>query len=379
MILRQDSTESLPIYELILKLHKRCAGEWGHYVKTGGLHQDVMNQFLEYAAQFLGNLGNYKSFGDVKFVPRCSQANVRKLCENANIEKGLCESCLTGMFVEDGASEAAMLFGFPDKGHVSGYYPDSPGITQDEIEAIGAFVGGKGLLPENTRIQKTEDGHFDILIASAVTHPPASDIDTKETVWTIEDGTLKGIRVTLAYGDHQEEMAKIALNIKKAAEHAANDIQRSMMNEYAKSFSTGSLLAFKESQKLWVKDLGPDVESNIGFIETYRDPSGIRGEWEGFVAMVNKERTMAFKKLVDAAPTMIPKLPWSPDFEKDKFTPPDFTSLEVLSFACSGLPAGEYLSAPAFYAFAAFYPISKHFLRRLDTSLSHLLSLPPVT
>ena len=46
------------------------------------------------------------------------------------------------------------------------------------------------------------------------------------------------------------------------------------------------------------------------------------------------------KKLVDAAPSMIPKLPWPSDFEKDKFTPPDFTSLEVLTFASSGIPAG---------------------------------------
>lgn len=37
---------------------------------------------------------------------------------------------------------------------------------------------------------------------------------------------------------------------------------------------------------------------------------------------------------------MIPRLPWSSAFEKEKFTPPDFTSLEVLSFASSGIPAG---------------------------------------
>ena len=52
--------------------------------------------------------------------------------------------------------------------------------------------------------------------------------------------------------------------------------------------------------------------------------------------MVNKERTKAFGKLVDSAPTMVPKLPWSQDFEKDEFVAPDFTSLEVMSFASSG-------------------------------------------
>lgn len=142
------------------------------------------------------------------------------------------------------------------------------------------------------------------------------------------------------YGDHTKEMAVISELHKKAAENATSENQKQMQEAYVKSFETGSLEAFKDSQRFWIKDKGPMVESNIGFVETYRDPQGVRGEWEGFAATVNLDRTKAFGALVAAAESSIPKLPWSKDFEKDNFLSPDFSSLEVLSFAGSGIPAG---------------------------------------
>lgn len=61
---------------------------------------------------------------------------------------------------------------------------------------------------------------------------------------------------------------------------------------------------------LWTRDQKPTVENYIGFIENYRDPYGVRGEWEGFVAVMNKAYTHILSDLVDQAPTLLKLLPW---------------------------------------------------------------------
>lgn len=230
-----------------------------------------------------------------------------------------------------GNDVAKLHLGYPSAGHISTYYPDSPDITKEDISGVSDFLESKGLLPENTRVRKTNQG-YDVLIASALDSPSAEQRDLSESEWTLDDGK----KVKLVFGDYSKEMDTIAHHIREAKKYAANENQIKMMEEYSNSFSTGSLQAFKKSQMAWVQDKGPEVESDIGFIETYRDPHGIRGEWEGFVAMVNKERTRAFGALVETAPKYIPLLPWDKSFEKDKFLSPDFTSLEVLTFAGSG-------------------------------------------
>jgi dipeptidyl-peptidase-3 len=339
IVLRQLSPESEPIYDLIIALHKTASGDWTALGKQAGIEDSELTHFLEYAAMFLGNSGNYKSFGDSKFLPRCSEKSVAALAATSPEASKFYMATNGAIFSAD--NPAVLHLGFPDAGHMTTYYPESPSITKSEIEAVSAWMEKKGLLPENTRLRKNADKSFEILIASAITQPPPDGGDIgKETQFTIEDGLLKDATLKLTYGDYAPEMANITAYIKQAAANADNDVQENMHNAYAKSFETGSLEAFKDSQRFWIKDKGPMVESNIGFIETYRDPAGVRGEWEGFASMVNLERTRAFGELVSSAPSLIPLLPWDKEFEKDKFLSPDFTSLEVLTFGGSGIPAG---------------------------------------
>lgn len=113
-----------------------------------------------------------------------------------------------------------------------------------------------------------------------------------------------------------------------------------MIDDYIDSFQTGSIDKHKDSQKKWVKDRSPIVETNMGWIETYIDLLGVRGYYEGWVALLNKEQSVKLKNLVDSAPEILEKMPWSKDFEKDEFRSPDFIALDVVCFATTGCPVG---------------------------------------
>lgn len=349
VVLRSVSPESEDIYDLILAVHKALEGpvsnekyieKWLPLVNDKLLDvKDAVTKYLEYASQFLSNLGNYKSFGDKKFIPRISKAQLKTILSQLNSKEviALYERVEEPLYDSD---EKKGLLGWPAQGHMSGYYPGSnegkgvsKTITKDEVELVNAALATHGIMPENTRVEKVGDAKFLVHVASAVSENTTSYYPKDPIIY--ESATIE-----FAFGDHQKEFAKIVESLQEAAKYVANETQAKMLASYIESFKSGSMNAHKESQVQWVKDLKPTVESNIGFIETYRDPSGVRGEWEGLIAMVNQDRTAKFSTLVENATSLIKHLPWDTFFEKDVFTPPDFTSLEVLTFAGSGVPAG---------------------------------------
>ncbi|KAK4993816.1 hypothetical protein LTR50_000029 [Elasticomyces elasticus] len=336
--LRQVSPESELIYDFIVALHHQSDGDWTKFRQDAGLSDEDMKHFLDYAAMFLGNGGNYKSFGDAQFIPRIGLQQLAALAKTTPRTTKMFDDFKSAIYEKSPAK--LMHLGYPSDGHLSTYYPDSANITKDEITEISDFLKeGKHLLPENTRLRKLDSGDYEVLIASAESKPSAPDRDTEDTEWTLPS-SVGSKKISLVYGDYSQNMKAAADSLEQAVKYAANENQAAMHAAYAKSFRTGSMEQHKESQRHWIRDLQPTVECNIGFIESYRDPAGIRAEWEGFVAMVNKERTKQFGALVTSAPEQIPKLPWGKEFEKDKFLSPDFTSLEVLTFAGSGIPAG---------------------------------------
>lgn len=217
------------------------------------------------------------------------------------------------------------IIGFPDKGGVSGYYSTNmDGDDRSLIERYSESPGGISLL--NTRVFKTAEKKYTITVAS---------VDSGSKVVEFE-----GAQITIEHGEFKEYLRIVVDELKKAKEFARSDIQREMLEAYITHFQNGDIEMHKNSQRKWIADIGPPVETNIGFIETYLDPANMRGYYEGMVAIVDNGKSEKFGTLVGMSEKVIPLLPWPPQMEKEEFLKPDFTSLEIICFASSGCPLG---------------------------------------
>lgn len=304
-----------------------------------------IDKFLEYAAEFYSNMGNYNSFGDDKFCPKidkeCFKNIIRKYLDMSQSYDKILLNMLDE-FTEIIYANPKTKLGFPPN-EISTYY--SKNLTEDEIKLVQEFMELKGWSPYNTRIFK-ENNTLLLKVACSHFNPDLKcnphnlvGIDNLNIIFPTTY-FYKNRQIEIRYADFEFSMYKVCNYLRSAQIYCANTNQLNMLESYITSFEHGSIPHHIHGSYIWTKDINPNVESYIGFIESYRDPQGVRGEFEGFVAVVNKETSKKFSNLVDNAPKFIELLPWGKEYEKDNFLKPDFTSLEVISFASSGVPSG---------------------------------------
>ncbi|TFK54893.1 dipeptidyl-peptidase III [Heliocybe sulcata] len=342
----QWTPQATSLYDLLILTFSDSKGNLADLdaLKTkAGLGNEDWEDLLQYTSQVLSNLVNYKSFGFTKIIPRISPDNFTKVVlasANSANASGLWDQLKEHIYST--APEASLSIGKPILGHVSNYYLGEP-ITDEEVTAVQAAAEKLGLDVLNTRVKKTSATSFTLLIASASNSPPSSASSSTHPLDTLSPAAT----LTIQYGDFSSALSKAAKALSEARKYAANENQQKMLEGYIRSFESGSIEEHKKASESWVKDVGPVVESYIGFIETYVDPYGGRAEWEGFTAIVDKQLSAKYETLVNNASELIKVLPWGPDFEVDVFRKPDFTALEVLSFATGGIPAG--INIPNYY------------------------------
>ncbi|KAF8910937.1 aflatoxin-detoxifizyme [Gymnopilus junonius] len=332
----QWTPQALDLYDLLILIFSSEQGglaDVDTLQKTSGLTPTEWEDLLQYTSQVLSNLVNFKTFGFTKIVPRVSADKFETvLFKSVNATKALPLWQKLKDHIYATSPESSLFIGKRILGHISNYYPGSELINDDEVSAVQVAAEKIGVDVLNTRVVKNGPNDFVLLVASAKARPSAlHDIDIKAG---------DKAKLTVQYGDFSDALANVVEALNEAKKYTANENQTKMIEAYIKSFTTGSIEDHKEGSRWWVRDVGPVVESYIGFIETYVDPYGGRAEWEGFTAIVNKQLSAKYETLVEDAPNLIKVLPWGKDFEVDVFRKPDFTALEVVTFATGGIPAG---------------------------------------
>lgn len=194
---------------------------------------------------------------------------------------------------------------------------------------------------ENTRIMKRPQidhkmgDTFDTLQASVEKDSEPRSIGRSESE--------VDAHVRLVRGDHSQDLERINEALCEAAQYCANETEKQMLQKLQESFRTGHLEAYKEAQRIWVKDRVRKVEVLFGSIEAYRDPYGTRAEFEGVVSVIEPKESLALNTLVDRSQEFIVELPWVEDaiadnengaFESDLFEVPEYTSVHGILDNC---------------------------------------------
>ncbi|KAJ3997264.1 aflatoxin-detoxifizyme [Lentinula boryana] len=340
IIQAQWTPEANELYDLLILTfsHDGHLADLETLRSASRLTPNEWEDILQYTIQVLSNLVNYRSFGFTKIIPRVSDLKFETVVQkSANSDRALALWFKLKEHIYATEPESSLFIGKRSEGHVSNYYLGEV-ISDEEVKDVQAAAENIGIDVLNTRVRKNGPQDFTLLVASAqAKHSAIHDI-------SIESGKF---RLTVEYGDHAAPLKKVVGALEQAKNYTASSHQTKMIEKYIDSFNTGSIQDHKDGSTEWVKDVGPIIESYLGFIETYVDPYGGRAEWEGFTAVVNKALSAKYDTLVAQAPELIKVLPWGQDFEVETFRKPDFTALEVVSFATGGIPAG--INIPNYY------------------------------
>ncbi len=126
-------------------------------------------------------------------------------------------------------------------------------------------------------------------IKAAGKNPPSFGLNSKliftntkfvEQVWKAGQGNMYGAAID-----------KIVFWLEKAATVAENDQQKKAIDLLVEYYKTGDLKTFDAYNIAWVKDTSSLVDFINGFIETYHDPKGYKGDFEAIVQYNDPDAT----------------------------------------------------------------------------------------
>lgn len=278
-----------------------------------------ISAICSYAAYFYHNNGNYSGFGSQKFTPRLSQEELISLVQeyNNNSMPHL-QKCINDLYSLE--PENITQLGWYPTGISPLYSPHD--FSNEEQIGIDEILSKAKIRIENTRLVRTST-QYEV-------HIPSIEKSTQVI------GTYREKDVVLIKGQFSEVLQRSVHFLEKAKDFTSSDIEKEMIDKLIEHYQTGDILKHIDYNKIWLKDLHPPVETILGFVEKYHDPSGNRAEYESVIAAVDYEATKELQRFVDASTEILPLLPLPPFYQRKTFVAPTYNALKIISYMTNG-------------------------------------------
>eukprot|EP00826_Nyctotherus_ovalis_P055150 TRINITY_DN7308_c0_g1_i4.p1 TRINITY_DN7308_c0_g1~~TRINITY_DN7308_c0_g1_i4.p1 ORF type:complete len:283 (-),score=71.58 TRINITY_DN7308_c0_g1_i4:1161-2009(-) len=196
-----------------------------------GLSETEWSQLVVYSAATLQNIGNYKSFGDKKFIPELSPDKflaVVKASEAYKKYQGPINDiwkAIEPVLYRVGAP--FNVLGFSNENGLTTYY--SAKVAKWEAAKLKEFQEETKISPLNTRLIKLNDTTYWLRIASA----------EKGNLPYVKTHEWQGLKIVVENGEFAQIMKRVADHLSECLKYADNENKKEMMKEYVEHFKYG--------------------------------------------------------------------------------------------------------------------------------------------
>ncbi|ADO70155.1 dipeptidyl-peptidase 3 family protein [Stigmatella aurantiaca] len=273
-----------------------------------GLFDKRLTAYLE---RFYGHMGNHDHVTGQKFVPEFTAgeldaAAVRAFRAGASFgvkDEVALRGWLAGLrpTIFDASFEPSLTSKSPPPGQdmvtASANTAYGPGVTRADLEEF------KEKYPLNSRVVKENGKLVELVFRSGAQKIPPG-------LYAVELGRVV---------DHLEEAMK-----------SAPKDQKAVLGKLARYFQTGNPKDWEAFNIAWVK-ANPRVDATLGFVETYVDPLGQKGLWEGLVNYRDPQENRVMELIGKRAQYFEERMPWPQAYKRKRVSLPVAKAIHLVA------------------------------------------------
>ncbi|AKI99729.1 dipeptidyl-peptidase-3 [Archangium gephyra] len=270
-------------------------------------------KLADYLARFYGQTGNHDQTTGQKFVPAFTPAELEAAALRA-LKAG------APLGVKDEAALKTWLGGLRPSLFDAGFEPQltskAPPPGQDILTASANTAYGRGVTlkdlegfqeknPLNSRVVK---------------------VDGTLVEQVFRTGTPDG---KVPRGLYAAELSRVSAHLREAAKSAPKE-QKAALEKLVRYFETGDLKDWDAYNIAWLK-ANPTVDANLGFIETYVDARGQKGQWEALINYRDARENQVMELIARRAQAFENGMPWPDKYKRKKVATPVAKAINLVT------------------------------------------------